>query len=79
MIFLVRLIIKKHPQESVYLSHRNTKTDFPVLTCAVSLGEEKRHMWLSVQDHPELAELDYQISGWNRSKMMKEEKNSQMK
>ena len=27
---LVRLIVKKHPQESVYLSHRNTKTDFPV-------------------------------------------------
>lgn len=38
---LVRLIIKKHPQESVYLSHRNTKTDFPVLTCAVSLGEKR--------------------------------------
>ena len=37
---LVRLIVKKHPQESVYLSHRNTKTDFPVLTCAISLGVE---------------------------------------
>lgn len=37
---LVRLIVKKHPQESVYLSHRNTKTDFPVLTCAISLGAE---------------------------------------
>ena len=33
----------------------------------------------SVLDHPELAESDYQISGWNRSEMMKEEKNSQMK
>ena len=40
---LVRLIIKKHPQESVYLSHRNTKTDFPVLTCAVSLGEKEAY------------------------------------
>ena len=37
---LVRLIVKKHPQESVYLSHRNTKTDFPVLTCAISFGTE---------------------------------------
>lgn len=37
---LVRLIIKKTKRESIYLSHRNTKTDFPVLTCAVSLGEE---------------------------------------
>lgn len=39
----MRLIIKKHPQESVYLSHRNTKTDFPVLTCAVSLGEKEAY------------------------------------
>ena len=37
---LVRLIIKKHPQESVYLSHRNTKTDFPVLTCCASKAGE---------------------------------------
>lgn len=37
---LVRLIVKKTPQESIYLSHRNTKTDFPVLTCAISLGEK---------------------------------------
>lgn len=33
---LVRLIIKKTPVTCAYLSHRNTKTDFPVLTCAVS-------------------------------------------
>lgn len=37
---LVRVIIKKKPASCVYLSHRNTKTDFPVLTCAVSVGEE---------------------------------------
>lgn len=40
---LVRLIVKKHPQESVYLSHRNSKTDFPVLTCAISLGKEEAY------------------------------------
>ncbi|MGN1148925.1 MAG: FAD binding domain-containing protein [Lachnospiraceae bacterium] len=34
---LVRLIVKKMPVRCVYLSHRNTKTDFPVLTCAVSV------------------------------------------
>lgn len=33
---LVRLIVKKTPVHCVYLSHRNTKTDFPVLTCAMS-------------------------------------------
>ena len=33
---LVRVIIKKSPLRVVYMSQRNTKTDFPVLTCAVS-------------------------------------------
>nr|WP_300323419.1 FAD binding domain-containing protein [uncultured Anaerostipes sp.] len=33
---LVRLIVKKMNAQCVYLTHRNTKTDFPVLTCAVS-------------------------------------------
>lgn len=33
---LVRVIVKKKPLQTAYLSRRNTKTDFPVLTCAVS-------------------------------------------
>lgn len=33
---LVRVIIKKTPLKVQYLSQRNTKTDFPVLTCAIS-------------------------------------------
>lgn len=33
---LIRLIVKKTKTDCVYLSHRNTKTDFPVVTCAVS-------------------------------------------
>lgn len=40
---LVRVIVKKHPQESIYLSHRNSKTDFPVLTCAISLEEDNAY------------------------------------
>ena len=36
---LVRLIVKKHGDTSVYLSHRNSKTDFPVLTCGISLRD----------------------------------------
>lgn len=35
---LVRLIVKKAPVRCAYVSHRNTKTDFPVLACAVSEG-----------------------------------------
>ena len=33
---LMRVIVKKCPGHFVYLSHRNTRTDFPVLTVAVS-------------------------------------------
>ena len=33
---LVRLIVKKTPCKVVYSSVRNQRTDFPVLTCALS-------------------------------------------
>lgn len=33
---LVRLILPKQPQQVVYLSQRNTRTDFPVLTCCIA-------------------------------------------
>ena len=36
---LVRIIIKKIPLKVAYLSHRNTKTDFPVLACCIRLSE----------------------------------------
>ncbi len=36
---LVRLIVKKIPGNYVYTSMRNQRTDFPVLTCAVSCLE----------------------------------------
>lgn len=40
---LQAVIIKKTPLKTVYLSQRNTETDFPVLTCAASVtGEETR-------------------------------------
>ena len=38
---LVNIIVKKKPLNSVYLSHRNNSTDFPVLTCAASLLDGK--------------------------------------
>ena len=38
---LVNIIVKKTPLSCVYLSQRNTMTDFPVLTCAASLLEGK--------------------------------------
>lgn len=37
---LVRLIVRKTPVRCHYLSMRNTKTDFPVLACAVASGAE---------------------------------------
>lgn len=33
---LVRLHVKKTPLKTVYLSHRNTKTDFPIIACSIS-------------------------------------------
>lgn len=40
---LVNIIVKKQPLRVCYMSQRNTKTDFPVLTCCASLiGNEAR-------------------------------------
>lgn len=38
---LVRVIVPKTDQKIVYLSQRNTQTDFPVLTCCISKTEEE--------------------------------------
>lgn len=40
---LVRVIVKKTPVRCVYLSHRNTKTDFPVLACAIARDDGGAH------------------------------------
>lgn len=37
---LVRVIVKKTPGRHVYLAHRNTRTDFPVLTAALLLDAD---------------------------------------
>ena len=37
---LVRVIVKKIPLSVAYLSHRNTKTDFPVIACAVAQTDQ---------------------------------------
>lgn len=39
---LLGLRVKKRPQHTAYQSFRNTRTDFPVLTCAMSLQDEGR-------------------------------------
>lgn len=38
---LVSIIVKKKPLNIAYSSFRNQSTDFPVLTCAVAVGEDK--------------------------------------
>lgn len=37
---LVRVIVKKTPGNYVYLSQRNTKTDFPVLACMIAMDDK---------------------------------------
>lgn len=48
---LVRIIIKKVPVSCAYLSHRNTKTDFPVLACAVSCLNGKWQAVIGARPH----------------------------
>ena len=42
---LVKLVVKKKPIQVKYLAQRHAKTDFPMLTCAVSNMEGK---WTAV-------------------------------
>ena len=37
---LVRVIVKKRLQKTAYQAYRNTKTDFPVLTCSAGIWED---------------------------------------
>ena len=41
---LVKLVVKKKPIQIAYLAQRHARTDFPMLTCAVSCMDEK---WLA--------------------------------
>lgn len=51
---LVRIIIKKDGRKVAYGSQRNTKTDFPVIACAVSRKGDR--WWVSVGARPKKAE-----------------------
>ena len=48
---LVRLIVKKQPLKMAYISHRMTKTDFPVLAAAVSQLDGKWRAVLGATPH----------------------------
>lgn len=58
---LVRLILKKTPQDSVYLSMRNTQTDFPVLTCAMTRREGQTGVFIGAR--PGRAVAVYDVHG----------------
>ena len=46
---LVRVIVKKDQRNMIYLAHRNSKTDFPVLTCAVSVNAENGYVCIGAR------------------------------
>lgn len=48
---LVRIIVKKVPLKCAYLSHRQTKTDFPTLAVAVSHHHDKWQAVLGATPH----------------------------
>lgn len=52
---LVRVIVPKAQGRIVYLSMRNTATDFPVLTCALSKREKQYHCVIGAR--PRMASL----------------------
>ena len=51
----MRVIVKKRPIKTVYLSQRNSSTDFPVLTCCVGLLQTGKHgqLWGPVPKEPD--------------------------
>lgn len=55
---LMRLILKKIPQDSVYLSMRNTQTDFPVLTCALTRRDGKTGVFIGARPGRAMAVYD---------------------
>lgn len=52
---LVRIILRKDGRRAGYLAQRNAQTDFPVLTCAVAVKEEK--VFIAVGARPMKADL----------------------
>ncbi len=52
---LVRVIIKKDGRRAAYITQRQTKTDFPLIACAVAKKDD--HWYISVGARPERAEL----------------------
>ncbi len=48
---LVRIIVKKTPLSCAYLSHRQTKTDFPTLAVAVAKNEDKWQAVIGAAPH----------------------------
>ena len=50
---LVNIIVRKQPLRVCYMSQRNTKTDFPVLTCGISLRDG--HVYTAVGARPSRA------------------------
>lgn len=60
---LVRVIVKKHADERyAYLTHRNTKTDFPVLAVAVMEDKEQVKVVAGARPHKaKLVEIDEEV------------------
>ena len=71
---LVRVIIKKDNRQVVYLSHRNTATDFPVLACAVAKTDKK--VVTSIGARPARATLVEDVNGLVKDINSEEDRNA---
>lgn len=55
---LVNIIVEKTPIKISYLSFRNQSTDFPVLTCGVSIGDDGVRAAIGARPHKAYAVFD---------------------
>lgn len=74
---LVEVIVPKCGKKVVYMSQRNSSTDFPTLTCAVSVGEEdvkvsigaRPHKAVLIENDAEIIKNPEEFSKWVESNM----------
>lgn len=55
---LIQIRLKKKPMQVVYLSQRNTKTDFPVLTCAMSRIDDQYRCVIGARPNKAMCMID---------------------
>lgn len=70
---LVNVIVKKKPLRVAYLSQRNSKTDFPVLACAVALDSQGVRLSVGARPGQAVAWEEKMATPFNTDSMTEEQ------